>query len=148
EDTIIGKPASVDISEGESMHMKVLETRKPVRGVAMKVGPSKKDVLVNVAPVIVDGQVKGSVGVIHDVSEIHALTNELKKAQRMIRTLEAKYTFDDIIGPSPEMQLALEQAKVGAKTPATVLLRGESGTGKELFAHAIHNESDRKHHKF
>src|SRR5699024_4352171 len=30
----------------------------------------------------------------------------------------------------------------------TVLLRGESGTGKELFAHAIHNESDRSHHKF
>src|SRR5699024_1000313 len=42
----------------------------------------------------------------------------------------------------------LEQAKVGAKTPATVLLRGKSGTGKELFAHAIHNESERKHNKF
>lgn len=148
ENAVIGKPATVDISEGESMHMKVLKTRKPVRGVPMKVGPGKKDVLVNVAPVIVDGQIKGSVGVIHDVSEIHSLTSELKKAQQKIRTLEAKYTFDDIIGPSVEMQLALEQAKVGAKTPATVLLRGESGTGKELFAHAIHNESDRKHNKF
>ena len=27
-------------------------------------------------------------------------------------------------------------------------LRGESGTGKELFAHAIHNASDRKYNKF
>lgn len=148
KEDIIGKPATVDISEGESMHMKVLQTRRPVRGVRMKVGSAKKDVLVNVAPVIVDGKIKGSVGVLHDVSEIKALTSELRRARQIIRNLEAKYTFDDIIGSSPEMQLALEQAKVGAKTPAIVLLRGESGTGKELFAHAIHNESGRKHNKF
>jgi len=148
EADIIGKPASVDISEGESMHMKVLQTRRAVRRVRMKVGPAKKEVLVNVAPVIVDGKIKGSVGVLHDVSEIQSLTSELKRARQIIRNLEAKYTFDDIIGSSAEMQIALEQAKVGAKTPATVLLRGDSGTGKELFAHAIHNESDRKHNKF
>ncbi|WP_188453706.1 sigma 54-interacting transcriptional regulator [Virgibacillus oceani] len=148
EADIVGQPANADISEGESMHMKVLQTRRPVRGVRMKVGASKKDVLVNVAPVIVDGKIKGSVGVLHDVTEIKSLTSELKRARQIIRNLEAKYTFDDIIGTSPEMRLALEQAKVGAKTPATVLLRGESGTGKELFAHAIHNESDRKHNKF
>ena len=148
KEEIIGKPAYVDISEGESMHMKVIKTRRPVRGVRMKVGPAKKDVLVNVAPVIVDGKLKGSVGVIHDVSEIQTLTSELKRARQIIRNLEAKYTFDDIIATSSEMKISLEQAKVGAKTPAIVLLRGASGTGKELFAHAIHNESDRKYHKF
>lgn len=148
EKDVIGKPATADISEGESMHMKVLKTRRAVRGVRMKVGPAKKEVIVNVAPVIVDGKLKGSVGVIHDVSEINALTSELKRARQIIRNLEAKYTFDDIVATSPEMKVALEQAKVGARTPATVLLRGESGTGKELFAHAIHNESDRRHNKF
>ncbi|WP_087971631.1 sigma 54-interacting transcriptional regulator [Oceanobacillus rekensis] len=148
EEDVIGFPATVDISEGESMHLKVLHTRRAVRGVRMKVGPTKKEVIVNVAPVIVNGVIKGSVGVLHDVTEIQSLTKELKKARQIIRDLEARYTFDDIIGSSPEMKLALEQAKVGAKTPATVLLRGESGTGKELFAHAIHNESERKHNKF
>ena len=148
ESDVVGKPATTDISEGESMHMKVLQTRRPVRSARMKVGPGKKDVLVNVAPVIVEGQIKGSVGVIHDVSEIKALTTELKRARQIIRNLEAKYTFDDIVATSTEMTIALEQAKVGAKTPATVLLRGQSGTGKELFAHAIHNESERKHNKF
>ncbi|MGE6629381.1 sigma 54-interacting transcriptional regulator [Bacillus sp. NPDC077027] len=145
---VVGKPAGADISEGESMHLKVLETRRPVRGARMKVGPNKKDVVVNVAPVIVDGILKGSVGVIHDVSEIQSLTQELNKARQLIRTLEAKYTFEDIIGESEQMLVALEQAKLGAKTPATILLRGESGTGKELFAHAIHNESDRKYNRF
>ncbi len=130
------------------MHLKVLGTRRPVRGVRMKVGPNKKDVIVNVAPVIVDGILKGAVGVIHDVSEIKTLTAELNRARQIIRTLEAKYTFDDIIGTSEQMLVALEQAKLGAKTPATILVAGESGTGKELFAHAIHNESDRKYNKF
>ncbi len=148
EKQVIGMPATVDISEGESMHFHVLETRRPVRGVKMKVGPHKKEVLVNVAPIIVAGKLKGSVAVIHDISEIKELTTALKKARQMIRNLEATYTFDDIIGSSPEMMIAIEQAKIGAKTPATVLLRGSSGTGKELFAHAIHNESDRKYNKF
>lgn len=148
KEDVVGKPATADISEGESMHMQVLQTRRPVRGARMRVGPNHRDVIVNVAPIIVDGKIKGSVGVIHDVSEIHSLTNELKRARQIIRTLEAKYSFDDIIGSSEEMTFAIEQAKLGAKTPASVLLRGESGTGKELFAHAIHNGSDRKFNKF
>lgn len=148
EEDIIGKPADVDISEGESMHMQVLRTGQPVRGVPLKVGPKKRDVVVNVAPVVVDGVLKGSVGVIHDVSEIKKLTEELERVKRLVRKLEASYTFDDIVGRSDGMLHAIEQGRKAAKTPATVLLRGESGTGKELFAHAIHNESPRKYNQF
>ncbi|MET3696274.1 PAS domain S-box-containing protein [Bacillus oleivorans] len=148
KEQVIGQPATADISEGESMHLKVLQTPKPIRGTRMKVGPGKKEVVVNVAPIIVDGKLKGSVGVIHDMSEIQSLTNELNKAKQIIRSLEAKYTFDDIIGLSEEMQIAIEQARLAARTPITILLRGESGTGKELFAHAIHNDSNRKYNKF
>ncbi|MFC7370461.1 sigma 54-interacting transcriptional regulator [Fictibacillus iocasae] len=147
-DEVIGKPATIDITEGDSMHMQVLKTRKPVRGARLKVGPKKRDVVVNVAPILVDGQLKGSVGIIHDVSEIKSLTEELTRARQIIRTLEAKYSFEDIVWSSLEMEFAIEQAKLAASTPATVLLRGESGTGKELFAHAIHNASDRKYSKF
>lgn len=145
---VIGMPASADISEGESMHLRALQTRKPVRGVNLKVGPANREVIVNVAPIIVDNILKGSVGVIHDTTEIRSLMKELDRARSIIRTLESKYTFDDIIGLSPEMQLSLQQAKLAAQTPVTVLLRGESGTGKELFAHAIHSASDRKYNKF
>lgn len=145
---VIGKPASADITEGESMHLKVLQTRKPYRGVNLKVGPANREVIVNVAPIIVDNKLKGSVGVIHDTTEIRSLMKELDRARSIIRTLESKYTFDDIIGLSPEMQLSLQQAKLAAQTLVTVLLRGESGTGKELFAHAIHSASERKFNKF
>ncbi len=145
---VIGKPATTDISEGESIHMKVLQSGASVRGARMKVGPSRRDVVVNAAPLIVDATVQGSVGVIHDVSEMEALTTELEQARRIIRTLEAKYEFADIAGSSSELQMAVEQAKAAAKTPAAILLRGESGTGKELFAHAVHNESRRKYNRF
>jgi len=147
-EAVIGKPATVDIAEGESMHMKVLETGKPVKNIHMKVGPAKKEVIVNVAPVFIEGEIRGSVGVIRDISEVIALTEELAHAKKLIRQLKARYTWDDIIGKSPALELAKEQARRAAETPATVLLRGESGTGKELFAHAIHNASSRKKGQF
>ncbi len=148
EQDVLGKSSNIDIAEGESMHMKVLKTRQSVHGVKMKVGPNKKEVLVNVAPVIVDEELKGSVAVIHDLSEIRNLTEELNRVKKRVRHLEAKYTFDDIVGKSRAMIIAKEQAIKAASTPATVLLHGESGTGKELFAHAIHNHSTRKNRQF
>jgi len=148
KEAVINKPVTVDIAEGESMHMKVLQTGKPVRNVNMKVGPAKKEVIVNVAPIFVGGKIRGSVGVIHDISDIMALTEALAQAKMLIRHLKASYTWADIIGKSDAIELAKEQAARAAETPATVLLRGESGTGKELFAHAIHNASSRKKGRF
>lgn len=145
---VLNKPCTVDIAEGESMHMQVLRTKKPVRGVPMKVGPNRREVVVNVAPILVDGKLRGSVGIIHDIHEIKHLNEELERAKSLIRRMQAKYTFDDIIGSGELMQTAVELARRAAETPATVLLRGESGTGKELFAHAIHNASSRKNGPF
>jgi PAS domain S-box-containing protein len=148
EEAVLNKPVTVDIAEGESMHLKILRTGKAVRNVRMKVGPAKKEVIVNVAPIFIDGVVKGSVGTIHDISEIMTLTEELARARNLIRRLKAKYSWEDIVGESAAVRAAKEQAKRAAGTPATVLLRGESGTGKELFAHAIHNGSARRDGQF
>lgn len=148
EADVLGKPATVDIAQGESVHMRVLSTKSLVRGVHLRVGTAKKDVLVDGAPIMVNDELKGSVAVIHDISEIKRLTEELDKAKQIIRTLEAKYDFQDIVAISPEMKNVVEQARKVAATPATILLLGESGTGKELFAHAIHNSSSRKYNQF
>lgn len=148
ESDIIGKIATADIAEGESIHLKVLETKKSVRNARLKLGPKKKEVLATASPIIVDEELRGSVAVLHDVTEIMNLTNELKVAKQIIRKLEGKYTFDDIVGENSLIVEAVEKAKKAAKVPANVVLRGESGTGKELFAHAIHNASDRKFNQF
>ncbi|MFW6122009.1 MAG: sigma 54-interacting transcriptional regulator, partial [Petrotogales bacterium] len=145
---VVGKMATVDISEGSSLHLEVARTKEPIFNARLKVGPAKKEVIVNVTPIFVKKEFKGSVGVIHDISEIEKLAKELEDTKRMLRHVKAHYTFDDIAGSSNKMQVAIEQAKKVAKTKMTVLLRGPSGTGKELFAHAIHNESDRSKHSF
>lgn len=148
EEEIIGKMCTVDIAEGESIHLKVLATRRPIKNARLKVGPSRKEVIADAAPMIVDGELKGSVAVLHDITEIKRLTHELDQAKQIIRKLEAKYTFEDIIGEDEKMNAAIEKAKIAAQTPATVILRGESGTGKEIFAHAIHNASNRRYRQF
>ncbi len=148
EKDVIGKPASIDIAEGKSVHMIIAREKSPILGHRLKVGPMKKDVVVDASPLFVDGKFVGSVAVVHDVSKIISLSHELEEANRVIRKLNARYTFDDIIGAGKSMQIAITQAKKVAPTRATVLLRGESGTGKELFAHAIHNASDRKNDAF
>ena len=145
---IIGKICTVDIAEGDSIHLKVIKTKEPVKNARLKVGPLRKDVLADAAPMIVDGELRGSVAVLHDITEIKRLTFELDQAKHIIRRLEAKYTFDDIMGEDEKLKAAIDKAKKAAVTPATVILRGESGTGKELFAHAIHNSSNRKNRQF
>ena len=145
---IIGKHAAVDIVEGESIHMQVIATKLPVKNARLKVGPNGREVLADAAPIIVDGELKGSVGVLHDLTEIKKLNNELMQAKQIIRKLEAKYTIEDIIAKDDGMLSAIDKARQAAMTSATVLLRGESGTGKELFAHAIHNLSNRKYNQF
>ncbi|QUG42063.1 sigma 54-interacting transcriptional regulator [Psychrobacillus sp. INOP01] len=148
EAEVIGQPATADISEGESIHLKVLQTRKPIRGVNLRVGKLKKDVIVNVAPIIVNQQLKGSVGVIHDMTEMRGLMKELDHARTLIRTLGATYSFEDIVGTSNEINFTIEQAKLAASVSVTVLLRGEVGAGKDLFALAIHSESNRSSYPF
>jgi len=148
EDQVLNQPATVDIAEGESVHLKVLKTGKAVKGVRLKVGPLRREVIVNCAPLYIEGKIKGSVGVIHDISELRLVMEELERTRRLVRKLESRYTFEDIIGNSEELQKTIERAKQAAATPVSVLLRGACGTGKELFAHAIHHDSDRKDKPF
>jgi formate hydrogenlyase transcriptional activator len=49
-----------------------------------------------------------------------------------------------IVGRSPALEEALQQARMVAPTDSTVLIYGETGTGKELFAGLIHELSRRR----
>ena len=148
EEEIIGKPVTVDIVDGESIHLQVLKSKKPVSNARLSVGKNQKEIIASAAPIIVDGELRGSVGILQDLTEMKKLSRELMLARQIIRKLEAKYTFDDIIAQDPSTRSLVEKGKQAAKTPASILLRGESGTGKELFAHAIHNLSERRYNQF
>src|SRR5689334_13737244 len=60
----------------------------------------------------------------------------------------AENKFEEIIGKSSALTLALREVERVAPTDSTVLVLGETGTGKELIAHAIHNLSPRRGRPF
>ncbi|HQD89636.1 MAG TPA: sigma 54-interacting transcriptional regulator [Syntrophomonadaceae bacterium] len=81
----------------------------------------------------------------------HQLTialNRLEYYRNELKTVRSKYTFNEIVGMSPQMKKLRHLAAQAAKTTSTVLIRGESGTGKELLAQAIHNASSRSNQPF
>src|ERR1700757_4084231 len=57
-------------------------------------------------------------------------------------------SFEQIIGNSPALKLALADVERVAPTDATVLVLGETGTGKERIAQAIHKASTRSARPF
>lgn len=65
--------------------------------------------------------------------------NNIRKLVDKISGTKPFFTFNSLIGTSPQFLEAVQLAKRAAKSNSTVLLLGETGTGKELFAQAIHN---------
>ncbi len=86
-------------------------------------------------------KLEGVVITFREAKVVHSLINRIVGA-------EARFTFDDILGNSYQIEEAIEMAKKSSNYNTTVLLNGESGTGKELFAQSIHNASSRKNRPF
>ncbi|SMD08822.1 two component, sigma54 specific, transcriptional regulator, Fis family [Desulfocicer vacuolatum DSM 3385] len=72
----------------------------------------------------------------------------IKENENLKKQLYDKFDFNNIIGHTPEIQKLFEKIQRVAPLDSTVLLNGESGTGKELFAHAIHEKSNRSKELF
>ena len=81
-----------------------------------------------------DGQAQGVVLVLHDVTELEAIRDQLGNRRGI----------HGIIGRHRTMQEIYELVEKLADSDATVLVLGESGTGKELVASAIHHSSHRR----
>lgn len=130
---------------------KVMRTGKPVFGHVNVVKGSNVEVLSNASPIMVGGKLAGAVVVFRDVTDIRKMANRLEKSREVISTLKneinelasARYTFDDLATNNQGFLNCIKTAKQASRGTSTILLTGESGTGKELFAHAIHNHSDR-----
>lgn len=105
-----------------------------------------------------DGEIAGCLGIVlfdsmEDLKQLaqtnQVLNNRLSEYQNEIRSIfKAKYSFDQILGQSPVIKRTKELAKRMAHSKANILISGESGSGKELWAHAIHQESDRADNPF
>ena len=73
----------------------------------------------------------------------------LEKENVVLRSqLETRYSFQNIIGNSPEIRETFRVMRHAASSESNVLVTGESGTGKELVARAIHSNSVRVRRRF
>jgi DNA-binding NtrC family response regulator len=67
-----------------------------------------------------------------------------KERVSLLKQLEEKFRFDNIVGNSEPIRKVFEMIDSVADSDANVLITGESGTGKELIARSIHAHSSRK----
>ena len=79
-----------------------------------------------------------------NVAVIEQLNARLKADNRYLKEeIQSYHDFDDIVGESAPLRLALTRLAQVAPTNSSVLLLGQTGTGKELFARALHERSRR-----
>ena len=142
-----------DVIENTRMHITIQN------GVAERLSIQRirgSNMIANRFPITEQGKVIGAVGTVifHDTyewkrinSHIKALMAEHEFANQETttnsKTPTAHYRLADIVGDSNVIKSLNQTITQIASGDVTVLLRGESGTGKELYAHAIHQLSDR-----
>ncbi|NBI07744.1 PAS domain-containing protein [Senegalia massiliensis] len=105
-------------------------------------------------PIKRDDKIIGAVGKVmfKDIGDFHTVKQKVLELEKeleyykneVIEDRSAKYTFNSIIGNTEKMKQLKKIGSRVAKSKSNVIITGESGTGKELFAHSIHNASNRK----
>ena len=126
-----------DICEQACSLGKTMETGEPVANSHAKIFTGTgEQIPIRISTAILrneKGNIVGGVETFQDLSQVEELRKEL----------EARYTFEDIVGRSHAMTQLFELIPQISDSNSTVLIEGPSGTGKELFARAIHNRSPR-----
>ncbi|UQZ88356.1 transcriptional regulator [Deltaproteobacteria bacterium Smac51] len=153
-----------NLDQSNCMSTRCLNLGKPILNQALYYRATRGDLvnaICNAYPIYENGKLLGNICY---TAEYTSLADRLDKTARNYarhpysRSAEtdhtirasngAVHTLASIIGESPITKAALETAKVGARTPSSVMICGETGTGKELFAQAIHNHSARRAQMF
>ena len=83
--------------------------------------------------------IRGSVEIMEQLNRRLQTDNNYLKEE-----IKGLHDFEDIVGESAPLRLALARVGQVAPTNSTVLLLGPTGSGKELFARAVHERSRRQ----
>jgi len=145
----VGKHVT-DVIENTRMHIVVQTGKEEIADLQYIRG---NYMIANRIPVWSEGKVIGAIGIVlyRDTQEWMKMNSHIKSLlleveqyrKRQKKSHGAIYSLHDIIAISPQMIELKNKVKRIAAGNASVLITGESGTGKELFAHSIHQLSER-----
>ncbi|SMC33539.1 sigma-54 interaction domain-containing protein [Sporomusa malonica] len=128
--------------------MAVLQSKKPLLEQYMTYHlytGKKVDIVYNSYPFFENGELTAVYSINRDIPSISELLtkvmNSFGQNKSKNRPNGTSFSLDDIVGISPSIKQAINQARRIAPTASTVMIYGETGTGKELFAQGIHNAS-------
>ncbi|RLQ97873.1 sigma-54 interaction domain-containing protein [Falsibacillus albus] len=152
QEEVVGKHVT-EVIENTRMHI-VAETGKEELAELQYIRGSY--MIANRIPIFSNGKSIGAFGTVifRDTSHWMQMSSHVKdlmsKIQSYIQDINsgAKYTLNDILTNSPKVLELKEKVKLVAASDISILIRGESGTGKELFAHSIHQLSNRSPQPF
>jgi transcriptional regulator, propionate catabolism operon regulatory protein len=139
----IGQPVTDVIPKAHCQRL--IDTGKPELGEILEIGRVK--VVANRVPIIVDNRVDGVVTTFEPIDRLQTVEHKIRRTMSE-RGHVAKYNFTDILGESPALREALKLAREYSIADSTVLVLGSTGSGKEMFAHSIHNASQRRNGPF
>lgn len=107
----------------------------------------KEYYLVEVHNIFVRNAIVGHVIILNKAKRIQKMELDARCAISE-KHFEARYTFDDILTKSPQMENLITFAKAAAQTESNIVIYGETGVGKEMLAQSIHNYSNRAENAF
>jgi len=134
-----------------SISAMVLRVRKPVQ--IMQHTRTGKVIMTHGYPIFDDdGKIIRVISYAQDQTEIRNLQEQYEQLERKLQgyqtEVEELRRKEGIHYRSKEMQQIVNTIHRVAESDATVLFLGESGVGKSMFAHELHNQSQRSKEPF
>ncbi len=124
-----------------------METRRVIKEIFQDDNIMSNHMEIISKPIQINGKLIGCMQFLN-TGRLNESEQELEFAKKIIRKLEKTYQIDDIIGESPAINIAREQAKLYARMETPILIRGEKGTGKYMLARVIHSLSEKYSYPF
>lgn len=125
-----------------------LKNGKPLKGLTFNIPGSNNKINYNLTPLFDKDNKYNGYLVQAILQENITVTQGYNKHSSKDQHLNTKYSLKDIIGSSEPIIYAKNLAREYAKSNLNILVYGETGTGKELFAHSIHQLSNRCQYPF
>ena len=141
------------IGQNINKYVPLTDIQSPLKVLEINARPC----VISTLPFTKESNTKGTVVKIYeDLDQLADVMQQLNRINMQLNYYKdelfkvngTSYTIGNIVCSNERIAKLKTQALQVARSNSTVLITGESGTGKELFAHSIHNASNRRKEPF